>query len=877
MATARTESDDAAAAPPPARLALASLAPDAVAASRAAFFQGVVTLLWPYSPSSATLSLLVCEEDVQLRVVRGQVRVDFHGPAAREAARAQVDIGSVVHVSLAGAVLGALPDASPRDVPWTVAFASRLDMKVRARRVRQARTDAVQVSAGAEWLDVAVDEPAAAAATAAADPGAAPGPAAAPAERTPSPSPSPVTPRSRSPPSPSTPPASYIFSQNNGHAWTTPNLFKRTADFFEPASPFKLQGLFDEPDDDDNDDDDNDNDSLDAGHPNKRQKFSSSFRLVDRTPSPGPEDKPDHDMEQGAEGGQPSAGDDDVPQDEVVTHDENTAQDMAGDNDVSQDGMEMHDENRSVDQDMARDDDASQDEVKMHDENMTSPESVAQDIAGNDDAPQDEVEIHDENTASLESEGVERHDEDMASSESVAQDIVGNNDVPQDGVERHDENTASLESVARDTAGDEAAGDEAAEDETAGNETAEQESSPSQRPTKIGMPPPPIPSIFMQSEDGDENRTVPESPSLRPVSSPSLPLVSPFLHQGLPAGDYMEANAKPQSPSTTDATTIEDEEDKDAIQSFFDMMTGSGESTIPDEPTTGFTFESDTETASPPADPAEPAEQAKSHLAAPKSIPSPGRRDDERQLSDYESEKDSLFDEMSDAEPLPRKRIRSKSPMPGPSPLRKELDQPPRATSPTPRPKRLKLKSSSPMPEDVMRTPVLPHETPFLYLPTPSPKIVTGTTQFSFSAPPLCAPEQLPEMGDDGHSLENDTMRTPKRKLFGERRESAPSNLSAYFGRPTARRGSKGDSHHHKKPSHDFLYTDSLLPPPRKKRDSDDRPKLSDSDDIVLENGYRIPPATLQRFNSGTTTNVGSTRPACLSSVTSLAHRPLVV
>lgn len=55
------------------KLALAQLAPET--ATAAAFVAGVVSLLWPFSPSNATLSLLVCEEGFRLRGNRCQLRV----------------------------------------------------------------------------------------------------------------------------------------------------------------------------------------------------------------------------------------------------------------------------------------------------------------------------------------------------------------------------------------------------------------------------------------------------------------------------------------------------------------------------------------------------------------------------------------------------------------------------------------------------------------------------------------------------------------------------------------------------------------------------------------------------------------------------------
>ena len=76
------------------------------------------------------MSLLVCEEDFRLRGKNGQLRVSFHGPAAREVDGRKVQIGDRVQLSLEGARLEDLPDATSRDVPWVAVYSERLSMKV---------------------------------------------------------------------------------------------------------------------------------------------------------------------------------------------------------------------------------------------------------------------------------------------------------------------------------------------------------------------------------------------------------------------------------------------------------------------------------------------------------------------------------------------------------------------------------------------------------------------------------------------------------------------------------------------------------------------------------------------------------------------------
>ncbi|KAL4804882.1 hypothetical protein BDV18DRAFT_152870 [Aspergillus unguis] len=85
----------------------------------------VVTLLWPYSSSTKSLSVLLAEPDFRLRRSNGQVKVFFHGHVAEEVARTHVGIGDSVYLSLAGSRLGSNDAATQtpgRSVPWDVHF-----------------------------------------------------------------------------------------------------------------------------------------------------------------------------------------------------------------------------------------------------------------------------------------------------------------------------------------------------------------------------------------------------------------------------------------------------------------------------------------------------------------------------------------------------------------------------------------------------------------------------------------------------------------------------------------------------------------------------------------------------------------------------------
>ncbi|KAL9110764.1 MAG: hypothetical protein Q9227_004756 [Pyrenula ochraceoflavens] len=62
----------------------------------------IVTLLWPYSSSHRTFSLLLAEDDFRLRNSKGQVRVHFLGPTAKALAETRVGIGDRVKLDLRG-------------------------------------------------------------------------------------------------------------------------------------------------------------------------------------------------------------------------------------------------------------------------------------------------------------------------------------------------------------------------------------------------------------------------------------------------------------------------------------------------------------------------------------------------------------------------------------------------------------------------------------------------------------------------------------------------------------------------------------------------------------------------------------------------------
>ncbi|KAI4257016.1 MAG: hypothetical protein LQ352_001844 [Teloschistes flavicans] len=95
--------------------------------------EGVVTLIWPYSISKQSFSILLAEPDFRLRRQRGQVRVHFTGSSAKAAARHNVQSGDNVILNLLGAQWEkdeTAPSTPGRGVEWELHYAERAVLKV---------------------------------------------------------------------------------------------------------------------------------------------------------------------------------------------------------------------------------------------------------------------------------------------------------------------------------------------------------------------------------------------------------------------------------------------------------------------------------------------------------------------------------------------------------------------------------------------------------------------------------------------------------------------------------------------------------------------------------------------------------------------------
>lgn len=103
---------------------IARLSPD-VDRLQHSSIRAVVTLLWPYSSFTKSLTLLLAEPDFRLRRSNGQVKVFFHGDVAEEVARTHIGIGDTVNLNLAGSRLAkndVVTQTPGKGVSWDVHF-----------------------------------------------------------------------------------------------------------------------------------------------------------------------------------------------------------------------------------------------------------------------------------------------------------------------------------------------------------------------------------------------------------------------------------------------------------------------------------------------------------------------------------------------------------------------------------------------------------------------------------------------------------------------------------------------------------------------------------------------------------------------------------
>ena len=95
--------------------------------------KAIVTLIWPYSSSTRSLTVLLAEPDFRLRRIRGQVRVKFLGSSAKYVVQSKIGIGDEVTLGLDG-VDWRKDEAGlhtpGKSVEWELEFTERLVMEV---------------------------------------------------------------------------------------------------------------------------------------------------------------------------------------------------------------------------------------------------------------------------------------------------------------------------------------------------------------------------------------------------------------------------------------------------------------------------------------------------------------------------------------------------------------------------------------------------------------------------------------------------------------------------------------------------------------------------------------------------------------------------
>lgn len=114
---------------------IASLAPT-LASPETRSIRGIVTLLWPYSSSTRSASLLLAEPDFRLRRNKGQVRVLLRGRSAEAVAKSRIGIGDEVILGLDGVRWIEGTDAEDtvstpgKSVDWELRFGRRIVLQV---------------------------------------------------------------------------------------------------------------------------------------------------------------------------------------------------------------------------------------------------------------------------------------------------------------------------------------------------------------------------------------------------------------------------------------------------------------------------------------------------------------------------------------------------------------------------------------------------------------------------------------------------------------------------------------------------------------------------------------------------------------------------
>lgn len=119
-----------------------------------------VTLIWPYSSSTKSLSLLLAEPDFRLRRSHGQAKAVFHGRVAEKVAGSHVGIGDGVRLALKGASFianDATTQTPGRYVAWDVHFDHGVSLQVLRPRLPRLNSNTDPFLAGQALIWRTVD------------------------------------------------------------------------------------------------------------------------------------------------------------------------------------------------------------------------------------------------------------------------------------------------------------------------------------------------------------------------------------------------------------------------------------------------------------------------------------------------------------------------------------------------------------------------------------------------------------------------------------------------------------------------------------------------------------------------------------------------
>lgn len=124
------------------RIAIADL--DPVLESSERVIEGVVTLIWPYSVSNKSFSMLLAEPDFRLRRQKGQVRIHFTGPSASAVSKCDPKSGDHVTLRLLGAQWEkdeAVSRTPGRGIDWQLRFEQRMVLSIQREDQEPAKLD----------------------------------------------------------------------------------------------------------------------------------------------------------------------------------------------------------------------------------------------------------------------------------------------------------------------------------------------------------------------------------------------------------------------------------------------------------------------------------------------------------------------------------------------------------------------------------------------------------------------------------------------------------------------------------------------------------------------------------------------------------------